>query len=129
MGAARIDLWLATDDLSEVERLDEIARRLGMELLELDEVTAVQKIPAASVPEGVRSGTVWEVAALSLVLGAVGYRAVTNESAARVGRVLTDFLHRHRGKRLRVEYEGRTAEIDADTGEALLDDLLGRDDG
>ena len=44
MAVPQVNLYLETDDPTEVERLDEARRRLGADLLQIDGVTEVPQI-------------------------------------------------------------------------------------
>jgi hypothetical protein len=114
MGDPQIYLRVETDDPTEIERLDEARRLLGADVLQIEDVTEVQLVPMEQPPSGVRSGVVWQEAALSIVLGATGYRALTNRTANQFARVLTEFIKRNKGKRVQVEYDGRRLKIDAE---------------
>jgi hypothetical protein len=114
MAVPQVNLHLETDDPTEVERLDEARRLLGADLLQIDDVTEVRLLAADTVPERVRSGVVWQDAALSLVLGGMGYRVMTNRTANQIARVLIEFIKRNKGKRVRLEYDGKLLKIDAE---------------
>lgn len=114
MAVPQLNLHLETDDPTEVERLDEARRLLGADLLQIDDVTEVRLVAAEGVPDGVRSGVVWQDAALTLVLGGIGYRVITNRTANQIARVLIEFIKRHKGKGVRLEYDGKSLKIDAE---------------
>jgi hypothetical protein len=116
MAVPQLNLHLETDDPTEVERLDEARRLLGADLLQIDDVTEVRLLAAEEVPDGVRSGVVWQDAALTLVLGGLGYRAITKRTANELARVLIEFIKRHKGKGVRLEYkhDGKSVKIDAE---------------
>jgi hypothetical protein len=114
MAVPQVNLHLETDDPTEVERLDETRRRLGADLLQIDDVTEVRLLPAETVPEGVRSAVIWQYSALSLVLGGMGYSVVTKRTADQIARVVVEFIKRNKGKRLSVERDGKRLKIEAE---------------
>jgi hypothetical protein len=117
MAVPQVNLYLETDDPTEVERLDEARRLLGADLLQIDDVTEVRLLAAGTVPRGVRSGVIWQDAALALVLAGIAYRVMTNRTARQMARVLVEFVQRNKGKRIRLEYDEKVLNIDAATSE------------
>ena len=113
MAVPQVNLYLETDDPTEVERLDEARRRLGADLLQIDGVTEVRLLPADTVPEGVRSGVIWQDAALSLVLGGIGYRVMTSRMANQIARVVVAFITRNEGKSVSIEIDGERKKLEA----------------
>jgi acylphosphatase len=48
------------------------------------------------------------------VLGALGYRAITNRTASQIGQLITAFINRKKSGKVRVKYNGSEVEIEAD---------------
>lgn len=113
MAVPQVNLYLESDDPTEVERLDEACRLLGADLLQIDDVTEVRLLASDTVPEGVRSGVVWQYSALSLVLGGLGYRVVTKLAATQITQVVVAFINRNDGKSVSAEVDGERRKLEA----------------
>lgn len=110
------------EDGSDDQRLDELARQLRSELLQLEEVESVESVTAGEAPEGTRAGLVTVAGALVASLSPTALLSLA--------RTVLDWVRRSGAeKSVRLEIDGDVIDLKGvsdDVQERLLEEWLRR---
>jgi hypothetical protein len=74
----QVTIWLASDDPTERERLEDSLQALAAELREVTGVDSVDRLPGAPPPPGTRAGLVLAGVALVAMVGVYGVVPLVN---------------------------------------------------